>query len=82
MREVKGSKIQHRETKEGQERGRTQKRRAVGGENRGGRSGGEKEKKYLIKRKPVRKIKATEKKRKRNDQNYRVLINFQVYGQN
>ncbi len=42
---MKGSEIQHRETKEGQEIGETQKRRAVGGEKRGRRSKEEKDKK-------------------------------------
>lgn len=38
-RKVKGRKIRYRETKEGQERGRIQKMRAMGGEKRSEKCG-------------------------------------------
>ena len=50
---MKGSKLQRRESKEGHERGRIQKRRAVGGEQISERSS--KERKKISERKSVNK---------------------------
>ena len=51
---MKGSKLQRRESKEGHERGRIQKRRAVGGEQISERSS--KERKKISERKSVNKV--------------------------
>ena len=73
---MKGSKLQRRESKEGHERGRIQKRRAVGGEQISEQSS--KERKKISERKSVNKVlkRSTVKKKLQNARDQKQCFFF------